>query len=92
MNLAAQISLLLAPGAILLIGWLVRMTVWDRIKALEGKVEVSASNQGKRIGDLESWQYAVERENKAVRRVKRELLAEESRGIPLALNDDDSSK
>jgi hypothetical protein len=67
---------LLAPAVIALVAWVVRATLLDRIKGLEE----GNRQQGKRIGDLESWTVAhdaVESERRHVR--------EDTRGVPQSI-------
>ena len=60
-----------------LVGWVVRTLVTDRIAALEKALKDSAESQGRRIGDLESWNVAHEAVEKERQRVR-----EDTRGIP----------
>lgn len=62
--------ILLAPAIIALVAWVVRSTLLDRIRQLEE----GNRQQGKRIGDLESWTVAHD----AVERERRD-----TRGIPV---------
>lgn len=70
--------ILTAPAIIALVAWVVRATLLDRIKQLEE----GNRQQGKRIGDLESWTVAhdaVESERRHIR--------EDTRGIPQPVPD-----
>jgi hypothetical protein len=75
----------------------------DKLTAIETKVtsssdaikdlRESARAQGKRIGDVESFQYAMERSETAVRRARRDMVAEQqSRGVVTQHFDDEDSK
>jgi hypothetical protein len=94
MNWADSIPVVTALGAMFVAGgaWMQLRTLKENLKSLDDRFAGSAKDQGTRIGNLESWQYAVERENKAVRRVRREVAAEQSRGIPHPVGDDEDSE
>jgi len=76
-------------GAGLLAGafsYLLRLIVFDRLDRLEKALEKSARDQGKRIGELESWTKAQERLDE----YKRGRSLSRAHGIPIPDSEDET--